>query len=187
MNLSDINVVQTPGMVEGANAQAALDFVGGKAKYAADQVGAALYDANLAKDLANQAKGTADWATAQFPAMNAATSTAKTIAESAEGKATQAQIDLAAVGTAIDQINAAITALQSDGTANGQAITSLTSAVQNLQTSATALGTNVTDLWANIAAKDAQLSEIERKFMALAVHFGYLYPAEDSDAYPPET
>ncbi len=39
-----------------------LGAIYGKAQYAADNVGKALYDSNLAKDLANAAQGTADYA-----------------------------------------------------------------------------------------------------------------------------
>lgn len=44
------------------NLQVVLGTIYGKAVYAADNVGAALYDADYAKTLANNAQGTATWA-----------------------------------------------------------------------------------------------------------------------------
>lgn len=49
----------TPDEIPAGNVQGVLASVYGKAQYAANNVGAALYDANLAKDLANAAQGTA--------------------------------------------------------------------------------------------------------------------------------
>lgn len=49
----------TPDEIPAGNVQGALATIYGKAQYAANNVGAALYDANLAKDLANAAQGTA--------------------------------------------------------------------------------------------------------------------------------
>ena len=49
----------TPDEIPAGNVQGALASVYGKAQYAANNVGAALYDANLAKNLANAAQGTA--------------------------------------------------------------------------------------------------------------------------------
>ena len=49
----------TPNEIPAGDVQGALSTVYGKAVYAADNVGAALYDANLAKELANGAQGTA--------------------------------------------------------------------------------------------------------------------------------
>ncbi len=48
--------------IPAGNLQDVLGTIYGKAVYAADNVGTALYDANLAKDLANGAQGTAQYA-----------------------------------------------------------------------------------------------------------------------------
>lgn len=49
----------TPDEIPAGNVQNVLGAVYGKAQYAANNVGKALYDADLAKSLANDAQGTA--------------------------------------------------------------------------------------------------------------------------------
>lgn len=56
---TDAIAAGTPDAIPAGNVQGALATIYGKAQYAANNVGAALYDANLAKDIGNAAQGTA--------------------------------------------------------------------------------------------------------------------------------